>query len=158
MRKSEWKFLDSFLHQLSCPQQQAAAPSVWGGFMGLCSGSNPGRHTLVSIALVFASFLTLTGFMKGTDGALASSFHALWQSHCVSQCELLFLPLCPSDVLLSACKGRGFILSVHIIISLLADSKGCLCISSYNLTQYPSQMVQILFCFINMFLTTARAQ
>lgn len=156
MRKSEWKFLDSFLHWLSCLQQQAAVPSLWGGFMSFCAGSE--ASTLVCDALVFISFLTLTGFMKGIDGAFASSFHVLWQSRCVSQCELLFPPLCPSGVLLSACKGRGFILSVHIIVSLLANSKGCLCISSYNLTQYPSQMVQILFCFINMFLTTARAQ
>lgn len=96
--------------------------------------------------------------MKGIDGAFASSFHELWQSWCVSQCELLFPLLCPSDVLLTDCKGRGFILSVHIIVSLLADSRGYLCISSYNLTQYPSQTVQILFCFINMILTTARAQ
>lgn len=79
--------------------------------------------TLVSIALVFTSFLTLTGFMKGTDEAFASSFHALWQCHCVSQCELVFPPLCPSDVSLSGCKGKGFILSIFCAYYCLSLGK-----------------------------------
>lgn len=98
------------------------------------------------------------GFVQGTDRAFASSFPVLWQSRCPSQHELLSPPLCPSGALLSACKGRAFIISMRIIVSPLAPSKGCLYISSYNLTQYPFQMVQILLCFINMFLAAAKAQ
>lgn len=135
-----------------CSNEQ---PCPCGVESGVCALALIKASTLVSIALVFTSFLTLTGFMKGTDEAFASSFHALWQSCCVSQCELVFPPLFPSDVLLSARKGEGFILSVHITVSLLVNSKGCLCISSYNLTQYPPQ---ILLCFINMFLSTGRPQ
>lgn len=71
--------------------------------------------------------------------------------HSVSLSSHLFAPLMFCYLL-----AKGFILSVHITVSLLVNSKGCLCTSSYNiLTQYPSQ---ILFCFINIFLTTSTAQ